>query len=627
MTDSIIEKITNTNPESKSLDIEAKNIEQLKQLFPDVFSEGKVDFEALKAALGDHVEDKEERYNFTWHGKNKARQIAQTPSTGTLRPCKEESVNWDTTQNLFIEGDNLEVLKLLQKSYHKKVKMIYIDPPYNTGKDFVYKDNFFDNVNNYLKITNQVDSKGLKVSANSDSSGRYHTDWLNMMYPRLKLARNLLSDDGVIFISIDDNEVTNLKKLCDEIFGEDNFIVDLIWEKRFTRNNDAKLMSSVTEHILFYRKSHSRLSLREPRTEKSDSIYKNQDNDPRGKWTSVSFISQRTKEQRPNLSYEMLNPITNEIVSHPVNAWKYSKEKYEELASENRLYWGIDGKNTYPRLKRFLAELSEGIVPINLWNYKDTGTVDDGTKMVDSLVGKDVFDYPKPISLVQRMMAMALGKDDLVLDFFAGSSTTAHACLDLNAKDKGNRRFIMVQLPEQVDEKSIAKKVGHTTIADISRERIRKASDLIKKNHEGYKGDLGFKSLKLNTTNIIQWEPSFDNLSDILDNSVESIKAERTSEDVLFEILLKYGLDLTYPIIEHILADKTVYEVAFGALIICLDEGITRQTVEAIGKLKQELDSETTRVVFKDAGFADDAVKVNAIQLLKQYGVDDVKSI
>jgi adenine-specific DNA-methyltransferase len=616
--------------DGSSLNIVESNIEQLKALFPDTVSEGKIDFDKLRETLGDAVETQEERYNFSWNGKALAKRIAQTQSTGTLRPCKAESKHWDSTQNLFIEGDNLEVLKLLQKSYHKQVKMIYIDPPYNTGKEFIYPDNYKDNLDTYLQYTHQKDEDGRKFGTNADTSGRYHTNWLNMMYPRLKLARNLLRDDGVIFISIDDNEVTNLRKLCDEIFGEDNFVADLIWEKRFTRNNDAKLMSFVTDHIIFYRKSGALKNLREPRTEKSDSIYKNPDNDPRGNWTSVSYISQRTKAERKNLSYSIHNPKTSEEITHPVNAWKYSYEQYLIHTEENRLHWGKDCENQYPRLKRFLLELNDGIVPVNFWSYKETGTSDDGTKELSNLIGKDVFDYPKPTSLIRRMMAMTCDSYSIVLDFFSGSATTAHAVMALNAKDNGNRKFITVQLPEPCDKKTEAYKAGYKTIADIGKERIRRAGEKILEevDKEGIENlDIGFKVFKLDSSNIKPWDADFDNLEDTLLNIVDNIKEDRGEDDVLTEILLKYGLDLTVPIEERQVSGKAVYIIGFGALVVCLADAITLEVVEGIGHLKAELAPEVMRVVFKDSGFKDDVVKTNAIQILKQYDIDDVKSL
>ncbi|PFC54123.1 site-specific DNA-methyltransferase [Bacillus cereus] len=622
---------------SESLDITKQNIQKIKELFPEVLTDGeKIDFDLLRTVLGEVVEDNNERYSFNWHGKKATILGAQKPSKGTLRPDKEKSKNFDTTENLYIEGDNLEVLKLLQKSYNNKIKMIYIDPPYNTGKDFVYKDNFKDSVENYLKQTGQVDFEGSILSTNSESNGRFHTDWLNMMYSRLKLAKNLLSEDGLIFISLDDNEIENLKKICNEIFGEANFISCVIWEKRYTRNNDAKMFSTLTEYILMYRKSDKLNYLREPRTEKNNTIYKNIDNDPRGPWTSVSFVSQRTKSERPNLSYKVLNPITNEEIEHPVNAWKYSKEQYETLAADNRLYWGSDGSNQYPRLKRFLNELNEGVVPVNLWNYKDTGTVDDGTKMVTNLLGKNIFDYPKPISLLIRMMNLCVKKNDIILDFFSGSATTAHAVMKLNSEDGGNRKFIMVQLPEVVDEKSVAYKEGYRTICDIGEERIRRAGENIKaeliEKQEGAglldenviapeSLDIGFKVLKLDKSNIREWNVDFENVEETL-SLFENVFVDGRSElDIVYEIMLKNGLELTYPVNSFQVGGKNIYDVAYGNLFICLDNEINCDVAKAIVEKRDEYGIETSTVVFKDAGFnGNDSEKLNCIELLKDAG-------
>jgi adenine-specific DNA-methyltransferase len=624
------DKLKKLTPEDgQSLNVEAQNIEQLKQLFPDVFREGKVDFEALKAVLGKHVEDKEERFNFTWNGKNKARQIAQTPSTGTLRPCKEESVNWDVTQNMFIEGDNLEVLKLLQKSYHQKVKMIYIDPPYNTGNEFVYSDDYKDSMNNYYKLTAQSNEKGEKFSANSETSGRYHTNWLNMMYPRLKLARNLLANDGMIYISIDDNEVSNLRLICDEIFGEDNFLAQIAWEKRYTRSNNAKRFYSLKDSILVYRKSDALEYVKEARNEKSDSNYSNIDNDPKGSWMTSSYVNPAVKSERPNLVYAITNPTTGEQVSHPTHAWKHSLNSNNNHIEDNRLWWGKDGKAQYPRLKLYLSEQTGGLVPIDLWDYKSTGTTDDGGVEIKKLFGAAVFDTPKPTKLIQRMLGISTiaKNNDIVLDFFAGSGSTAHSVFLENIKDDGNRRFIVVQLPEQCNAKSVGSKSGYETIADISKDRIRKASSILKERNTDYSGDLGFKVFKLDKTNINQWDAGFEDLSDMLEKSIDSVKADRSNDDLFYEIILKYGLDLSYPISEVLINSKKVYDVAHGSMFICLDDEITIEVVEGIGKLVRQSGTETTRVVFKDAGFEDDSIKMNSIQLLKQYGIDDVRSV
>lgn len=626
-----IDKITAGEELTTSKDLVNENIEKLKKLFPEITTEGKIDFKVLQQVLGEELEEEEEYFRFNWAGKSTARREAHKPSTGTLRPCRDESVNWDDTENLYIEGDNLEVLKLLQKSYAGKVKMIFIDPPYNTGKDFVYKDNYRDNLKNYQEISGQLDSVGNRLKTNSDSDGRFHSNWLNMIYPRLRLARNLLSSDGVIFISIDDNEAHNLKKVCDEVFGEVNFIADLIWEKRYGRSNDAKLMTSSFDHILFYRKSEDLQSLREARSESADKGYANPDNDPRGLWTSVSFVSQRTKDERPNLSYSLVNPNTGKSFEHPTNSWKYAEEKYKQLLSENRFHWGKDGNQDFPRIKRFLSELEDGMVPINLWKHQESGTGDEGTKEVNALIGKDVFTYPKPTRLLERAISLGLNlsnKDDIVLDFFSGSGATAHAVMKLNEKDKGQRKFIMVQLPELTDEKSVAYKAGFKSITEIGKERIRQAAKKIaNENPQSVEElDLGFKVLKLDSSNIKTWDGSPDNLQESLFDTQDNIKEGRTEEDVLFEVLLKFGLDLTLPIEEREIEGKKVFNVGLGALFLCLGDKITSKVAEGIGKWKEEVNPEMCRVIFKDSGFTD-VEKTNSAQTLKRFGVTEIKSI
>ena len=646
-----------TTPEKfdlKSMNITEDQLRKLKQALPEVFTEGlKVDFDRLRQTLGDALDTDAERFGMQWPGKSECFKIIQQPSVATLKPCEKESVNWDTTENLFIEGDNLEVLKLLQKSYYGKVKMIYIDPPYNTGKEFIYPDKYSETLQTYLAYTGQVNDEGIKFSTNTEAEGRFHSKWMNMIFPRLFLARNLLRDDGVIFISIDDNEVDNLKKICNDIFGEENFVADLIWEKRFTRNNDAKLMSSVVDHIIFYRKSDCLLNLREPRTEKTNSIYNNPDNDSRGPWTSVSYISQRTKDQRPNLSYQIKNPITGKMVGHPLNAWKYSKEQCDKHIQENRLYWGNEGGNQYPRLKRFLSELGEGIVPVNLWSYKETGTIDDGTKEVDSLIGKDLFDYPKPVSLIKRMLRMSpVGKSqDIILDFFSGSCTTAHAVLDLNKEDGGNRKFIMVQLPEPCDESSEAFKAGYKTIADIGKERIRRVIKKIQDEQKPQIGtnkhelkqaglfenigedscefvakqDLGFKVFKLDKSNFKIWDGEVEGDSELVHQvelAIDHIDPDSRPEDILFEILLKAGFPLTAKIAKLAVAGKTVYSIEDNALLICLDGGLDKEVITAMAKLSP------ARVVCLDQGFKDnDQLKTNAVQIMKSHGVENFRTV
>lgn len=615
-----MEKITADSAESKSLDITQQNIEQLKDLFPDVFSEGKIDFEALKAVLGEAIDDSAERYNFTWNGKNRARQIAQTPSTGTLRPCKSESVNWDDTGNLFIEGDNLEVLKILQKSYHKKIKVIYIDVPYNTGNDFVYKDNFQDNIKNYLELTQQVDAAGQKLSTNAETSGRYHSDWLSMIYPRLKLARNLLKDDGVIFISIDDVEQSNLRLICDEIFGVDNFVSNIIWQKKFSRANDARYFSTMHDHILCYVKSTAengwKLNLL-PRGDEIPAGYSNPDNDSRGVWTSVVLSA---KSGTDKLKYKIFTPSGRECLPPDGRFWSVNPERFKELEADGRIWFGTKGDGT-PRLKTFLSEVQDGLRPNSIWFHKDVGHNQEGRQELKNLFeDKGYFDSPKPIRLIEHILKISSkDEDDIVLDFFAGSSTTAHTVFKLNESGDVHRRFIMVQLPEKLDPKSQAYQDGYRTIADISFARICRAS----KVHNGN----GCKYYKLDDTNIRAWDAVFDNVKQSLLDSTVSVKDNRTVEDVLYEIFLKYGIELTVPVEQRIVHDKQVFVVGAGALIVCLDDNITVETVEGMAQLKQELDPEITQVVFKDAGFADSVVKTNAIQILKQAGIDDVKSI
>ena len=638
-----------------SKDIVSENIEKLKELFPEVFSEGKIDFRKLEEELGSFTCNEPERYNFTWAGKSEAKKIAQTPSTGTLRPCKEESKKWDTTQNLYIEGDNLEVLKLLQKSYYKQVKMIYIDPPYNTGKDFVYKDNFHDNIKNYLEITGQVDSEGNKLSKNSETSGRYHSDWLSMMYPRLKLARNLLKDDGVIFISIDDNEVANLRKMCDEIFGEDNFIAELIWSGG--KKNDSKLISISHEYLICYSKSISNLNenkvLWRQKKNGLDKIYnaytklkqihKNHysqiekdlkqwfkdlpESDPSKQHKYYSSIDERGIYFPDNISwpggggpkYDVLHPITNKPVKVPSRGWIFSSpSKMQEMIDDNRVHFGKD-EDSVPCLKAYLKD-REMEVPYSVF-YVDGRA---STKRLRELLGSDCFEHPKDENILKNILSFVSDKNDLILDFFSGSATTSHAVMQLNAEDEGNRKFILVQLPETTDNKE------YPTICEIGKERIRRAGEkIITENSDKDLSnlDIGFKVLKLDSSNIKAWDSNFENVEGSLLDAVENIKEDRSSEDLLYEILLKYGLDLTLPIEEKVIDGKKVFVIGYGALVACLDDDITIPTVEAIAKLKEADQIEFMRVVFKDASFKDAVVKTNAYQILKQFGIDEVVSV
>jgi len=647
--------------DGKTMDIVAENVGKMKELFPEAFTEGKVDFEALKEVLGTFVDDRDERYSFTWNGKSKARMIAQTPSTGTLRPCKEESVDWDSTQNIFIEGDNLEVLKLLQKSYHKKVKMIYIDPPYNTGKDFVYKDNFKDNIKNYKEITGQVDGEGRNLSNNPETSGRYHTDWLNMMYPRLKLARNLLKDDGVVFISIDDNELKNLRSICDELFGEENFVSTVVWEKRYIPQNAVKWFSEAHDFLLVYAKN--KLNWYPNLLKRSDAInarYLNLDNDSRGVWKPADATAQGGHGIQSQF-YVLTAPNGKQHTVPNGRCWVYTEPVFKQMVADNRIWFGADGNNV-PAVKRFLSEVKQGTACQTIWKYGDVGHNQEGKKEVNDLFPESsVFETPKPVRLLKRILHLSTEANSIVLDFFAGSATAAHAVMQKNAEDAGNRKFIMVQLPELCDKKSEAFKAGYKTIAEISKERIRRAATKIKaelttkdtkgtkeegeedlfseadkenfrdvrafRAFRGSKLDLGFKVFKLDSTNIKQWEVDFDLTERTLEDFISNIKPDRKEEDVLFEILLKYGLDLTLPITEHTIAGKKVFVIGMGALIVCLADSISLDVVEGIAQLKDELKPEITRVVFKDSGFKDDVVKTNAVQILKQAGIVDVRSL
>jgi adenine-specific DNA-methyltransferase len=612
----------------QSLDIVSENVTKLKEIFPEVFSEGKVDYTKLEEALGEFRETQNERYNFTWNGKQNAKKIAQTPSAGTLRPCKEESKDWDSTKNLYIEGDNLEVLKLLQKSYHKKVKMIYIDPPYNTGKDFVYKDNFKDNIKNYLEQTGQVDSEGNRLSTNSETNGRYHSDWLSMMYPRLKLARNLLKDDGVIFISIDDNEVANLRKLCDEIFGEDNFVASSVWQKKYGPANDAKYISQTHESILVYAKNlQFWIPGILPRTEEQLKAFSNPDNDERGLWRA-SDLSVRTHSSLGD--YTIVGPNGEKYNPPASRAWAVNQNKFFELQSDNRITFGKDGTSR-PMFKKFLTEVKQGITPETWWNRDKAGDNKIARYEIKDIFPENIFDTPKPTKLIQLILQIAnINDSDIILDFFSGSATTSHSVMKQNSEDNGNRKYVMVQLPEKSNEKSAAYKAGYKNICEIGKERIRRAGKKIiadNPDKDLSNLDIGFKVFKLDSSNIKGWDSAFDNLETNLLDAVDNIKSDRSSEDLLYEILLKYGLDLTLPIEEKTINNKKVFIIGFGALVVCLDDDITTDTVEAIAKLKEEYKSEVMRVVFKDSSFKDAVVKTNAIQILKQFGIDEVVSV
>jgi adenine-specific DNA-methyltransferase len=658
--------------DGESLDIVNENVAKLKELFPEVFSEGKIDFKKLEEELGQFTDADAERYNFTWAGKTEAKKIAQTPSAGTLRPSLGESKNWDTTQNLYIEGDNLEVLKLLQKSYHKKVKMIYIDPPYNTGKDFVYKDNFRDNIKNYMQITGQVDSEGNRLSTNSETNGRYHSDWLNMMYPRLKLARNLLRDDGVIAISIDEKEVYNLKKVCDEVFGEENFAGEIIWKN--SSKNDQDYISIQHEYILVYvRDKNINKGNWVEKKEGLKEIYKafegfkaKHGND----WETIHKEALVWYKQFPesnpifsskhynwmddegvyfpdNISgpnhgqyvYDVQHPVTGKICKSPASGWRYPEETLKKRIEQGLVHFGKD-HTTVPNNKTYLKNTE--FQSLTSVRYKD-GRV--ASKNLTKLFGENIFTNPKDSDLMFDLFkSFEVSGDDLVLDFFAGSATIAETVFKLNQFTGTHCKFILVQFPEDLREtlktatggakatvaraiKYLESKQKALNVCEIGKERISLLKQKIKEDSPEYQGDLGFKVFKLDSSNIKAWDSDFENLETNLLDAVDNIKSDRNSEDLLYEVLLKYGLNLTLPIEEKAINGSKIFVIGFGALIVCLDNHIALETVNHIAKLKEEYASEITRVVFKDSSFADAVVKTNALQTLKQFGIDEVVSI
>ena len=619
-------------PETQSADLAADHLAQLRRLFPELVTEGPrgvaVNVDVLKALVGDvTVTDADEKYGLNWHGKRAARQLALTPSTGTLRPCPDESVDWDTTQNLMIEGDNLEVLKLLQKSYAGKVKLIYIDPPYNTGKDFVYPDNFHDSLQNYRELTGQTEG-GRRISSNTETSGRFHTDWLNMIYPRLKLARNLLRDDGVIFITIDDGEAGSLKHICDEVSGEENFRACISWQKKYSVSNNFKGIASIRDHVLVYAKSPEFQNGLFPRNEESKARYQNPDRDPRGPWKPVDYWNVASVEDRPNLVYPITNPNTGAKIIPDRKAWKYAKETHELHEVEQRVWWGLDGKNSVPALKLFLSEVRDGLIPHNWWPHEDAGHTDEAKKALDKLFDGDApFDTPKPVRLIQRIFQVGnLGENDIALDFFAGSGTLGQAICELNAEDNGNRRFILVQLQEPTG------RLDYPNISTITRKRLAVVGETIKSNTPLTIGDIGFRAFKLDTSNIRAWSPQPQALAQSLFDHLDHIHPDRSDEDLLYELLLKLGLDLCTPIDQKVIADKMVYSVGGGVLIACLEPQITPADAEplALGIAAWHRAQQTVgevSCIFRDSAFQNDVAKTNLAAILEQHGIAKVRSV
>lgn len=609
------------------------NITKIAQLFPDCVTEtvdersGQpkhlIDFEKLKQNLSDSVmSERAERYQFTWPDKSKAILLANSPVNATLRPCREDSVDFDNTQNLYIEGDNLDVLKCLKETYLHKVKMIYIDPPYNTGNDFVYEDDFAQSSEEYLANSGQFDEQGNRMFTNAESNGRFHTDWLNMIYPRLKVARDLLTDDGVIFISIDDNEVENLRKVCDEVFGEQNFIATLIWERAFAPKNDAKFISSSHDYIVMCAKRIENFKIgRLERTQEANARYSNPDNDPRGVWTSGDML---VKTYNKSCDYPITTPSGKIVNPVPGRCWRFSEESFLEKVKDNRIWFGPEG-NGVPRVKRFLSELKfEGMAPTSILFHKEVGHSQEGSKEVTALFGdKGVFDGPKPVRLLQRLLTLAnLDDNSIILDFFSGSASTAHAVMKMNAEKQKHCPFIMVQLPEHISEKK--KEQGYETVCEIGKERIRRAGKKIKEESPLTTQDLdtGFRVLKLDSTNMqdIYYSPKDISQADLF-SQVDNVKPDRTGEDLLFQVMLELGATLDSKIETTTVAGKTIYNVAEGYLVACFDPDVTDEVVKAIAQMQPAY------AVLRDTSMKDDSTATNFEQIFKTYSPDTVTRI
>lgn len=604
---------------AKSVGLTEQNIEKLKKLFPEIITESKIDFEKLRVILGDQVDESPERYSFTWNGKKQAMKLAQQPTSATLKTNKEKSKNWDTTENLYIEGDNLEVLKLLQKPYFNKIKMIYIDPPYNTGKDFVYKDNFHDSMQNYLEQTGQVDSNGNKLNTNTEASGRYHTDWLNMMYPRLKLARNLLKEDGIMFISIGDSEQANLKKICDEIFGEINFVGMILWKKK-TNGNNMGVIPPVHDYILAYSKDINLLC--DIGYDISEDFiserYSNPDNDERGPWTTMDLSANHKGPYFP-----VKNPKNGEIF-YPSEGryWVFNEQEVARRIADERIIFGKSG-NSRPVQKVFAKERLQGKIKSESW-WDNQGLNSDATEEMRKLFGKGkVFPHPKPTKLIKNLVNISTTKEDIILDFFSGSSTTAEAVMRMNVEDEGDRKFIMVQFPEQLTENDIANKDGYRTIPEIAEERIRRAGDKIIEEDPLFadKLDIGFKVFELSKSNIKKWSGETQDLATEFELLEENFEEGSKPLDVVYEIMIKQGFDLTYPISEHQVGKAVVYDIAYGAMFVVLGDAITSEVAGFIVCKKNEQDREDVVVVLQDEKFVDDSEKLNMIEQLNANGI------
>lgn len=614
-----------------SADVLEERLDAFRELFPEVFAEGKVDLKALAVSLGQHVDDGRERYGLSWAGKAEAMRAIQVPSVGTLIPVPEVSVNFETSENVFIEGDNLEVLKLLQKSYYGRVKLIYIDPPYNTGNEFIYPDNFREGLQDYLKYSGQVDAEGMKVSTNTEANGRFHSKWLSMIWPRLFVARNLLSDDGSIWISIDDNEVSNLRAVCNEIFGEENYVATFIWQKRTTREN-RKVFSVNHDYIVCYARSKEQFQATRnmlPLTEDVLSRYENPDKDPRGEWQSVSLNAQAGHATKAQF-YTVKTP-SGRIVGPPAGrCWVVTRDKMDELVADGRVWFGPNGDNV-PRRKVFLSEAKVGLTPHTLWSAEEVGTNDSAKKNLIKLFdGIEAYDTPKPVELVQRIVQIGTGKEpgELVLDFFAGAGTTGEAVLRANEADTGHRAFILVQLPEPVGEEKQGALSGCKTIAEVCRERITRTIASLEKERRAKfdamsgKDVLGVRVFNLSSSNFKIWDGDAmpkdpERLAEQIRLFADNVVSGRSQEAILSELILKSGLPLTARIETTTVGGATVYSIADGMLLICLEDPLKKEVLRGMVDLKPQ------RVLCLDHAFrGNDKDKVNVLLEMRSHGVE-----
>ena len=610
------------------------NVCKLKEIFPEIVTEDKIDFDKLRLILGDNIDNNSEKYSFTWPGKTQAIKESQKTSYGTLRPCKEESKNWDSTQNLYIEGDNLEVLKLLQKSYNNKIKMIYIDPPYNTGKDFIYPDNYVDNLKNYLKLSGQIIDDENLLSTNIETNGRFHSNWINMMYPRLRLARNLLKDDGVLLISINDSEIDNLKKILFEIFGENNYVCQFVWQSKSGGSHDEQYIVTETEYILVFAKNKNNLKLSKKQIH--DDSYK----------LSDEFVEERGKYKLKKLDYRMTSSHYTDSLNYPITLpngdilypggnnvksddswnWRWSedklkwgiKNKFIEIKKNNKDKWCVYSKQ-YEKVNN-RNEPIKRVLPYRNLIYSNEFSTTQASNEINSFFGFKIFEYAKPSKLINYLLEIVGCNNDIILDFFSGSGTSAQGIMNYNSKNFVSNKFILVQLQEILDNNSKGYKAGYENICEIGKERIRRAGDKILEESDNKDLDIGFKVFKLDSSNLEKWNPDYNNLEQTLLTNKENIKPDRTELDLIYEIMLKYGIDLMLPIEKS----NNIYSIGYGALLICLEDNITKEIANEIIELKSD---NITRVVFKESGFKSDADKTNIKETLRINNINEFITI